>query len=45
VFVYSAASIRQAFDDALEMARLTQLESNRAAAAAWRHDTCAPAMA
>ncbi|QYF93981.1 propionate catabolism operon regulatory protein PrpR [Massilia sp. PAMC28688] len=30
VFVYSAASIRQAFDDALEMARLTQLESKRA---------------
>jgi propionate catabolism operon transcriptional regulator len=30
VFVYSAASIRRAFDDALEMARLTQLESNRA---------------
>ena len=29
VFVYSAASIRQAFDDALEMARLTHLESNR----------------
>ena len=29
VFVYSAASIRQAFDDALETARLTQLESNR----------------
>jgi propionate catabolism operon transcriptional regulator len=29
VFVYSAASMRQAFDDALEMARLTQLESNR----------------
>ena len=29
VFVYSAATIRQAFDDALEMARLTQLESNR----------------
>ncbi|WP_373991175.1 propionate catabolism operon regulatory protein PrpR [Duganella sp. BuS-21] len=29
VFVYSAASIRHAFDDALEMARLTQLESNR----------------
>ncbi len=29
VFVYSAASIRQAFDDALEMARMTQLESNR----------------
>ena len=30
VFVYSATSIRQAFDDALEMARLTQLESKRA---------------
>jgi propionate catabolism operon transcriptional regulator len=29
VFVYSAASIRQAFDDALELARLAQLESNR----------------
>ncbi|UGQ47685.1 propionate catabolism operon regulatory protein PrpR [Massilia endophytica] len=29
VFVYSAASIRQAFDDALEMARLAQLEANR----------------
>jgi propionate catabolism operon transcriptional regulator len=29
VFVYSAGSIRQAFDDALEMARLTQLESTR----------------
>ena len=29
VFVYSAASIRHAFDDALEMARLTRLESNR----------------
>ena len=29
VFVYSATSIRQAFDDALELARLTQLESNR----------------
>jgi transcriptional regulator, propionate catabolism operon regulatory protein len=27
VFVYSATSIRQAFDDALEMARQTQLES------------------
>ncbi|WP_338758471.1 propionate catabolism operon regulatory protein PrpR [Massilia sp. METH4] len=27
VFVYSAASIRQAFDDALEIARLAQLES------------------
>ncbi len=34
VFVYSAASIRQAFDDALEMARLTQLESNRGLRAA-----------
>ena len=29
VFVYSAASIRLAFDDALELARLTQLESSR----------------
>ncbi|WP_026354508.1 propionate catabolism operon regulatory protein PrpR [Massilia niastensis] len=29
VFLYSAASIRQAFDDALEMARLTHLESSR----------------
>ncbi|OYO26273.1 propionate catabolism operon regulatory protein PrpR [Janthinobacterium sp. PC23-8] len=29
VFVYSATSIRRAFDDALELARLTQLESNR----------------
>jgi transcriptional regulator, propionate catabolism operon regulatory protein len=29
VFLYSAASIRQAFDDALEMARLTQLEAAR----------------
>jgi propionate catabolism operon transcriptional regulator len=29
VFVYSAASMRQAFDDALEMARLTRLESKR----------------
>ncbi|HVK96150.1 MAG TPA: propionate catabolism operon regulatory protein PrpR [Noviherbaspirillum sp.] len=29
VFVYSAASIRQAFGDALEMARFTQLESTR----------------
>ncbi len=32
VFVYSAASIRLAFDDALELARLTQLESSRARA-------------
>jgi propionate catabolism operon transcriptional regulator len=32
VFVYSAASIRHAFDDALELARLTQLESNRSRA-------------
>lgn len=29
VFVYSAASIRQAFDDALEIARFTHLESTR----------------
>jgi propionate catabolism operon transcriptional regulator len=29
VFVYSAASIRSAFDDALELARLTRLESAR----------------
>ena len=29
VFVYSATAIRRAFDDALELARLTQLESNR----------------
>ena len=29
VFVYSAASMRQAFDDALEVAHLTRLESNR----------------
>ncbi|HEY8026666.1 MAG TPA: propionate catabolism operon regulatory protein PrpR [Burkholderiaceae bacterium] len=29
VFVYSASSIRQAFDDALEMARFTRLESGR----------------
>jgi len=29
VFVYSAASIRQAFDDALEIARLGRLESGR----------------
>jgi propionate catabolism operon transcriptional regulator len=29
VFVYSSTSIRQAFDDALEIARLAQLESNR----------------
>ena len=29
VFVYSAASIRQAFDDALEIARLGQLEAQR----------------
>jgi propionate catabolism operon transcriptional regulator len=32
VFVYSAASIRQAFDDALEIARFTQLESTRSRA-------------
>ena len=29
VFVYSATSIRQAFDDALDLARLSQRESNR----------------
>ena len=29
VFVYSAASIRQAFEDALDIARFTQLESTR----------------
>ena len=29
VFVYSAASMRQAFDDALELSRLTRLESSR----------------
>ena len=29
VFVYSAASIRQAFEDALELARFSQLESGR----------------
>lgn len=29
VFVYSSASIRQAFEDALELARLTQLEATR----------------
>ena len=29
VFLYSAASIRQAFDDALELARLTRLEAGR----------------
>ncbi|TNC71918.1 propionate catabolism operon regulatory protein PrpR [Janthinobacterium lividum] len=29
VFVYSATAIRRAFDDALELARLTQIESSR----------------
>jgi propionate catabolism operon transcriptional regulator len=29
IFIYSAGSIRQAFNDALELARLTQLESGR----------------
>lgn len=29
VFVYSATAIRRAFDDALELARLTQIESTR----------------
>jgi transcriptional regulator, propionate catabolism operon regulatory protein len=32
VFLYSAASIRQVFDDALEIARLTRLESGRSRA-------------
>jgi propionate catabolism operon transcriptional regulator len=32
VFVYSSASIRQAFEDALEIARFTHLESGRARA-------------
>jgi propionate catabolism operon transcriptional regulator len=31
VFLYSAGSIRQAFDDALEMARLTRLEAMKSA--------------
>lgn len=35
VFVYSAASIRQAFDDALEIAKLTQLESQRGRSASF----------
>ena len=44
VFVYSAASIRQAFEDALEIARFTQLES--AVAAPIRSPTpCAPSTA
>lgn len=29
IFIYSAATVRQAFEDALELARLTQLESSR----------------
>jgi propionate catabolism operon transcriptional regulator len=29
VFIYSAATVRQAFEDALELARLTQLEAGR----------------
>lgn len=29
IFMYSATSIRQSFDNALELARLTQLETNR----------------
>lgn len=29
IFIYSAASIRQAFNDAMELARLTRLESGR----------------
>jgi propionate catabolism operon transcriptional regulator len=34
VFVYSATAIRRAFDDALELARLTQIESTRGRRAA-----------
>ncbi|EJN05786.1 propionate catabolism operon regulatory protein PrpR, partial [Herbaspirillum sp. YR522] len=33
VFIYSAATVRQAFEDALELARLTQLEAGRQRAA------------
>jgi len=33
VFIYSSATVRQAFDDALEMARLTHLEAGRLRAA------------
>jgi propionate catabolism operon transcriptional regulator len=39
VFLYSAASIRQAFEDALEMARLTQLEASRTRRGAQVPDT------
>ncbi|EOA03263.1 propionate catabolism operon regulatory protein PrpR [Herbaspirillum frisingense GSF30] len=31
IFLYSSATVRQAFEDALELARLTQLESTRGA--------------
>lgn len=39
VFLYSAASIRQAFDDALELARLTRLEAGRGRRPAAAQDT------
>ena len=39
IFMYSATSIRQAFDDALEIARLTRLESQRG-----RHHPAADAL-
>ena len=45
VFVYSATAIRRAFDDALELARLTQLESNRGERAPWWPTPCARATA
>jgi propionate catabolism operon transcriptional regulator len=48
VFVYSAESIRRAFDDALETARLTRLEKNRTqhgaqhGTSAWRRPAVRP---
>jgi propionate catabolism operon transcriptional regulator len=39
IFLYSAASIRQAFDDALELARLSHLEANRIRRGATNVDT------
>ena len=41
VFVYSATAIRRAFDDALELARLTQIESNRGRRAVVADTLCA----
>jgi propionate catabolism operon transcriptional regulator len=35
IFLYSSATVRQAFEDALELARLTQLESTRGPACRW----------